>query len=337
MDKEKMSPTQKAAFNLLQHDFRYLYTILGVNSISPPNYSIAMIPYLGLIVDGAENWISTMNRFSPGVVGVPTFKSDEKAFYEAARSSIKLWEKSYSEIFEQLHKFYTESDQHFSSLCKPIAKALKLYDIFGAYTLDGHYAGNTILWALTLPGYHLEAESYGPAIKNIATIAGTYTAKFDATKRYPVTVGIKGDTRDFGGFVKSPVGNAFSYRFVLFSLLCQLNFIIYGVEELIDEEPPTKLRFSYILYYYLCDLLSQVNLTHRTSFSIDSQYKSRDFRNAMAHYKVGVYLKQDELIIDDLMYGMTQKAFGLSYSTLKDAIMSELAFLSNQIEEYLKL
>ena len=49
MDKEKMSPTQKAAFNLLQHDFRYLYTILGVNSISPPNYSTAMIPYLGLI------------------------------------------------------------------------------------------------------------------------------------------------------------------------------------------------------------------------------------------------------------------------------------------------
>ena len=51
MDKEKMSPTQKAAFNLLQHDFRYLYTILGVNSISPPNYSIAMIPYCRFVND----------------------------------------------------------------------------------------------------------------------------------------------------------------------------------------------------------------------------------------------------------------------------------------------
>ena len=127
MDKKKMSPTQKAAFDLLQHDFRYLYTILGVNSILPPNYSVAMFPYLGLIVDGAENWISIMNRFSPGVFDAPMFKSDEKAFYEAARLSIKLWEKSYSEVFEQLHKCYTESDQHFSSLCKPIAKALKLY------------------------------------------------------------------------------------------------------------------------------------------------------------------------------------------------------------------
>lgn len=337
MDTKKMSPPQKAALDLLQHDFRYLYTILGVNSISPPNYSVAMIPYLGLIVDGAENWISTMNRFSPGVVDVPTFKSDEKAFYEAARASIKLWEKSYSEIFEQLHKCYTESDQHFSSLCKPIAKALKLYDIFGAYTLDGHYAGNTILWALILPGYHLKDESYGPAIKNIATIAGAYTAKFDATKRYPVTVSLKGNTRDFGGFIKSPIGNTFSYKFVLFSLLCQLNFIIYGVEKLIDEETPTKLRFSYILYYYLCDLLPQINLTHGTNFSIDSQYKSRDFRNAMAHYKVGVYLKPEELVMDDLMYGMTQKAFGLSYSTVKEAIMSELTVLSYQIEEYLKL
>jgi len=337
MHKEKLSPTQKAAFDLLQKDFRYLCTILCADSISPPNYSVAMIPYLGLIVDGAENWISTMNRFNSGILDMPTFKPEEKSFYEAARLSVELWEKSYSEIFEKLHECYIESDQYFSSLCKPIAKVLKLYDIFGVYTLDGHYAGNTILWALTLPGYHLKDKKYGPAIKNITTIAGAYISKFDAAERYPVTVGIKGESRDFGGFVKSPVGNSFSYKFVLFSLLCQLNFIIYGVDRLIDDEIPTKLRFSYILYYYLCDLLPQINSLHKVNFSIDGQYKSEEFRNAMAHYKVGVYLKPNELIMDDLMYGMTQKAFGLGYSTIKEAVISELASLSDQIEEYLEL
>lgn len=337
MEKNKMTPAQKAAHSLLQCDFRYIYTVLTAKKILPQSYSVAMIPYIGLITDGAENWVSAMNWSYPGNINMPQFTSQEKEFYQTARASIKLWEKSYSEIYSQLQKLYLESKLYFASLCQPIARTLKLYDIFGTYVIDGHYAGNTILWALTLPGYHLDDMSYGPTLKNIAAIAGTYVARFDAVQIYSVTDSVKAETQDFGGFIKSPVGNAFSYRFVLFSLLCQLNFIIYGVDKLIGEEIPTKLRFSYILYYYLCDILPQVNSAHKTNFSLDMQYQSRGFRNAMAHYKLGAYLKPDEVIIDDLMFGMTQKAFGLEYHTVKQTIISELASLSEEIEKYLGL
>ena len=47
------------------------------------------------------------------------------------RSAIKLWENSYEDVYEGLKKTYHASDSYFSSLCKPIAKILHLYDIFG--------------------------------------------------------------------------------------------------------------------------------------------------------------------------------------------------------------
>lgn len=89
-----MTPVQRTAHSLLQCDFRYIYTILNTERILPPNYSVAMIPYLGLITDGAENWVSAMNRSHPGSVDMPQFTSQEKEFYQAARASIKLWEKT---------------------------------------------------------------------------------------------------------------------------------------------------------------------------------------------------------------------------------------------------
>lgn len=337
MEKNILTPVQAAAHSLLQCDFRYVYTTITAEKILSPSYSVAMTPYIGLITDGAENWVSAMNRSHAGSIDMPQFTPQEKKFYQAARASIKLWEKSYSEIYSQLQELYSESDLYFSSVCKPIAKTLELYDIFGTYVIDGHFAGNTILWALTLPGFHLNDQTYGPTLKNVAAITGAYITGFDVTQTYPINSSIKTETRDFGGFVKSPIGNTFSYRFVLFSLLCQLNFIIYGVDNLIGEEIPSKLRFSYILYYYLCGILPQINSIHKTSFSFDSQYQSREFRNAMAHYKLGAYLKPNQMIIEDPMFGMTQKAFGLEYHAVKHAIISELTLLSEQIEKYLGL
>ena len=56
----------------------------------------------------------------------------------------------------------------------------------------------------------------------------------------------------------------------------------------------------------------------------------------MAHYKVGVYLKKDEIVMDDPMYGMTQKAFGLDFYQTKKLVIRELMNLSGQLELYLE-
>lgn len=336
--KKELTTQQKAAKELIRCDLQYLFTILQNRDSINSNYFVSMMPYQSLIVDGAESWVVAMNNASQGAIDAPRFSQQEKLFYDAARQSVKLWEMPYEKIYALLEKYYTESDSYFSSLCKPIAKHLRLYDIFGADLTDnGHFCGNTILGAVYLPGYNLGDSAYGPNLRDIAVIGGKYIPIFDAMEAYEINANLHFHYRDYGGFVKSPVGNKFSYRFVLFSILCQLNFVLYAVDQYIVPEIPTKLRFAYMLYYYLCDVLPKINVKYGTSFSLNQNYYSTEFRNAMAHYKVGVYLKAHEIMPEDPMYGMTQKAFNCDFYQAKSEIMKELMMLASQLESYLNL
>lgn len=177
----------------------------------------------------------------------------------------------------------------------------------------------------------------GEYIKAMSVIGGEYIKLLDATKEYPVDISVKYDVHDYGGFVKSPVGNAFSDKFVLFSVLCQINFIICCVDSWVREEISTKMRFAYLLYYSLLHIIPQINLKLNTNFIINSKWESWQFRNAMAHYKLGVALKKDELISEDKFFGLTQKYFRSDYLTVKNGIMQELESFACQIGDYLQL
>lgn len=122
----------------------------------------------------------------------------------------------------------------------------------------------------------------------MSVIEGKYIKLFGATKEYSVDTSIKYDVCDYGGFVKSPVGNAFSDKFVLFSVLCQINFIICCVDSWIQEEISAKMRFAYLLYYSLLHIIPQINMKLNTNLVINSKWESWQFRNAMAHYKLGI-------------------------------------------------
>lgn len=57
----------------------------------------------------------------------------------------------------------------------------------------------------------------------------------------------------------------------------------------------------------------------------------------MVHYKVGVVLKEKNLIISDVMFGLTEKIFGENYYIVKPSIYRALEGLAKQIGEYLEL
>lgn len=326
---------QTAALTLIQSDLRFLYTVIKKINPKESNYIPSVLPYMGVIVDGAEDWIKSFNNSNKVKLDVPVFNQSEQLYYEKMRDSIKMWQKSYDEIYELLKHAYEESDTYFSSLCKPIAKWLKLYDIYGVDRVNGVICGNTILYYIYNPLYSFDNNN-GEYIKAMAEIGGKYTVAFNAVYEYQIDASLKFDTCDYGGFQKSPVGNDFSDKFVLFSILSQINFLLYGVERWILEEIPTKMRFLYLLYYSLLEVIPQINQKLGTTFKMDRKWNSKEFRNAMAHYKLGVALKEEELIIDDKLFGLTQKYFGVSYITAKSAIVNELLEFSKQIEGYLQ-
>lgn len=332
-----LNTLQKISIELIRNDLRYIFTAVQNLSQIGGNYFVALFPYIGLITDGAEDWLKAFNNSSKQKISAPLFDQEQQVFFEKMRESIKLWDNAYDTVFSIFEKKYIESELYFSSVCKPIAKALHLYDIFGAYIANKKFCGNTILCSYYVPFFELR-ENDGKLIGKMTEISGKYTALFSATSSYKTNpmFSFDGD-RDYGGFVKSPVGNYFSDKFVLFSILCQINFIIECVDGFIDEEISTKLRFSYLLYFYLLKIIPQINEKLNSNFSVNRKWFSEKFRNAMAHYKMGIALKENEINYGDLFFGLTQKYLNTDYFTVKNDVINYLRKLAYQIDNYLGL
>lgn len=320
----------------MKNDLRLIYTIFANTNIVSPSYYMAFMPYMGMIIDGVEDWIKCYNNSNKDKLEIPLFTQEEQQYYEAMRNSVKMFENGVDVVYEMLQEKYLKSDKYFSSLCNPIAKTLHLYDIFGVLKINGEYCDNTILDSCYAPFYEY-GKVDGEFYKQMMIIGGKYLACFNVTEAYPIKTDSVFSTSGYGGFVKSPVGNEFSYRLLLFTIYCQINFVIKCIDEFIDSEISTKLRLSYILYYYLLKILPDINTKYNCDFRMSDKYNSDIFRNAMAHYKLGVLLKEDEIVENDIMFGLTQKCFSEDYLSVKDFIVEELKKLSNDIKDYLKL
>lgn len=57
----------------------------------------------------------------------------------------------------------------------------------------------------------------------------------------------------------------------------------------------------------------------------------------MAHYKLGVALKNKELLHDDIMFGLTEHILRAEYMVVKESIYVQLEKLAIQIGKHLGL
>lgn len=336
IDISKFNSIQQAAWKLMSTDLEYLFTVIKNIKPHDSNYIPSLSPYMGVIIDGIEDWVKSYNNSSRNKIVLPLFTKAEQVYYEEMRTTIKLWQYDYSYVYCSLESIYHESEAYFSSVCKPIAKTLRLYDIFGVDRADRALCGNTILCHYYIPSFSYSKPN-GELIKQMAVIGGRYIDLFNAQRSFSVDSKIEFDTIDYGGFLKSPVGNKFSYKFPLLSILCQINFLLICVNQWISEEIPTKLRFMYLQYYSLLHFLPEVNAANGLSLQMSNRWQCDLFRNSMAHYKLGVALKPNELVSNDPFYGLTQKYFHCDYFTAKDGVTKELVSLRNQIGDILHL
>ena len=234
-------------------------------------------------------------------------------------------------FYNLLKERYLESDSYYANICSRFAKIFRLYDSVGVFKIGDKICGNTILDACFIPDFELSKVS-GEKVKSMAAVAGKYISLFDATKELNIKTQCF-STIDIGGFHKIPFGRTFSIDYVLFSLLGEINFVLNGVETLVIGDVSTKLRIEYICYFHLAKILEQIKTEYKIDVTMSKQLYSRQFRNAMAHYKLGIALNEDELITDDPMKGLAQKFFDCDFYTVKSAICEELLETTNKIEK----
>lgn len=325
-----LNDVQKAAYELIQTDARFLYTLIIINrnakNISS-NYIMMSQPYIGLFADGAEQWCRKLK------LSAPKFTDKEKKYYTALRQNHKLYEMPYLDYMSALMDKFKVSDDYFYKNRSLYEKAFGYYNV-GVDKCSGNFCGNTILCALYTPVDILNNKELGPWIRDISVVVGKIADFFDCKKFPPYNYNnnLLVKYEDYHFYRNCPLKVKNDLAFLLFSILCSVNYAIKFIEQYFVDEIPQKFKFAYLQYYYLCDFIKELNSVNGTTFYINNSLKDRAFRNCLAHYGLGQYLSESELIEDDVLKGLTNKAFGMSYLDAKDKLYFYLNELTNQIE-----
>ncbi len=255
-------------------------------------------------------------------------------YYTELRQSHKLFEKPYQEYADRLIKTLAESDKYFYST-RTLREKIVGYSNVGIDLCNGQYCGNTILCAMYCPWSLFGENNNGASLRRISVIAGRMADYFGCRAFRPFLYddeNNKIECKDYHFFKKCPLKEKTELDFVLFSILCSINYVTVFIENFFTEEIPQKFKFAYLQYYYLCDFVKDMNNYQGTKISIDKSLKNRELRNCLAHYGLGNYLEEKEIIRTDVLKGLTVKAFHLEYAEAKHQLFECLNRLGNCIQ-----
>ncbi len=305
------------------------------------NYIFPFVSTFGLVIYESLKLIDKMGASEK--IGFE--QNDEfSKFYEKLRLNTKFYEKSLCDVNSCLKNKYDYMSNYFYNLVVKFLRPFGIHYRYGVTFLlkDGKEfpISNTINSAVILPGFSLSKEYNQYLLKNFV-YAGEILAKIlgeDIVKSKNLFT-IDKDTKfkdiDYGYFRRCDFSLDYNENFILFNLICNINFILYGLNQLIIEDAPIKLRATYLLYYYLCSINSEINDYFNTSFNIDDRYSDSKVRNALAHY--GLYQALgDDIIEDDLFGGLTNKYFNLNWINLLKELNNILLDYRDKILFYLE-
>ena len=109
----ELNYVQKAAYELIQADARFLYTLCVIQQKAKnisSNYMMMSQPYIGVFADGSEQWCRKIG------MSAPKFTEEEKKYYSILRESHKFFELPCRECLSILKKKLQESDAYFYSI-----------------------------------------------------------------------------------------------------------------------------------------------------------------------------------------------------------------------------
>ena len=326
----KMTPVQKAALDVILDDVQFFYTYVDLHKNAKNlkiNYNCMMNPYLGLFVDGAEQWCAKVG------IAASQYNDEEKEYYTAVRGTNKLFSISYAEYKSIMEQLFQKSDDYFKEAAHK--KGYLVYTNVGVDVYHGHFCGNTILCSYNVPAFQFGNPDLGDYLKRVNEFGGKIIAELGGML-FPILHYDKQERivpRDYHFFEYCPLKTDSFDDFCFFSILCNINFVVEFLDNFIEEETVSIFRFAYLQYYYLCDLVRDIECDTGIHFELDNRYHDRKFRNCLAHYGLGQYLTADDIMDDDPLKGLTHKAFGEAYEDTKVGVFEALRHLSRQIGE----
>ena len=331
MINEKLNKVQQLAFSLIQSDAIFINSMLKIDFEAKNlknNYICMLFPYLGIFAYGSELWGQKVG------IATPVFNSQEKKYYTELRQAHKIFALSYNEFRVKMNRKLNESDLYFKNNKSLLSKIMGLYYNVGIDVFEKKCYGNTVLIGLYIPSYKIgENTEY---IRDLSIVMGKLAKSYmpqNKSNIYKYNKNLTTKSIDINFFESKMFFDNSIDNLCCFSVLCAINFIVYFIENIFEEEIPQKLKYSYLLYFYLCRFVENINNEIGSNYIIDDTLCNQSFRNCIAHYGLGQVMKDDDIISGDLLGGLTNKIFNMNYYEVKDFICQELKKLGKQIEE----
>ena len=334
------TPTEQVVLNLIREDMKFIYNVIKDMEIRQEyNFTIALLPYMALISKEAHKWCRKIKKLREYI---PKISNETELYYEYYREYNKLLKNDIVAINDNYKYQFNKTKNYFEKDRSNFSKKLGLYKIYGVGTYQDSLTKkspiyNTVYFSVLIPKFswgnlnEISKDLYKIA-KNIGELFGVFIHPYkDRLTNNIESISIV--DYDFGPRT-SPFHNAYSDKFLIFDLLCKCNFVLYGLNNFTNTLSTTKLRFSYNLYFYICENIDKINDYYNTSFTINSKYKDDELRSAFMHYGIWQIVK-DNVNLSDSFGGMTNIRLGIEWNNLLIFTLNEIKSFSIQLNNYL--
>lgn len=344
MKKLNLTPTQQIVLKLIQDDMKFIYNVIkNMENRNAYNFTIALLPYMALVSKEAHKWCDKIKDLKDNLPNTP---DEIETYYEYYREYNKFIKDDLLIINNKYRNKFNISKNHFYKL-KIFSSSsntdVDTYNIYGVGTyqdsiIEKQPIYNTIYFSVLIPDFHWRNfEKINTAIYNISYHIGKLFGIFikpNSAKFNNNIESIEYDDYDFGTMT-SPFHDEYSDDFLIFDLLCKCNFVLYGLNRFTNTVSTTKLRFSYNLYYYICENIDKINNYYNTNFIINRKYKDNELRSAFMHYGIWKIVKNKINPLDSFG-GMTNIRLSISWKNLLIFVSNEINSFSKQLDNYLK-
>lgn len=312
-----MDEIEKNVKELFAKDFLFYYSLILGNNSKVDMELLMLVPYMTMISTEGYKWGSNFS-FQKN-----TLSKEEEGMLSALRENIKILSDSYPKYREKVKMAYLFN---------------KKKNEFVVNSLDDKDIGNSLLYKIYLDeSIQEEGEKLELTIfKFVGSIGQDYIGSH-SEKVYKLNENIKVENRIFDIYENLENKKNGLDILALYCVYCNINFSLYYINKIILEEHPFKLKSMYITYYYLVDMVDEINKRFNQNIIIDDTMKNREFRNALVHYgvkKSGITI--EDIKEEDIMKGLTYFFFDKSYLSVKKFISAELEKVSLQLEEIIK-
>ena len=273
---------------------------------------------------------------------IPKIPNEIELYYEYYREYNKLLKNDIVTISNNYEYQFNKTKNHFEKNRSNFSKKLGIYKTYGVGTYQDSLTKkiplyNTIYFSVLIPKFswanlNETSKDLYRISENIGKFFGIFIHPYEDRLTNNIK-SIKIIDYDFGPRT-SPFHNVYSDKFLIFDLLCKCNFLLYGLNNYTTIFKTTKLRFTYNLYFYICESIAKINNYYNTDFTINSKYKDDELRSAFMHYGIWKTIK-DKVNPLDSFGRMTNIRLGIDWNNLLIFTLSEIKSFFLQLDNYL--